>query len=95
MQFGEIVRLSSLFDLYGALLSESQQDILNDYLLLNLTNSEIAENRGVTRQAVKDALDTGIKKLNFYEEKLGFSNRIMAYENKILELEMQSKGRKK
>ncbi len=91
MKIEENVRLCRLFDLYSPLLSQSQQDIMNDYLLFNLTNSEIAENRAVSRQAVKDAISKGSKKLEEFETKLGFLQKTNAYESEIQNL----KGRKK
>lgn len=91
MKIEENIRLCRLFDLYGSLLSEAQQDIINDYLLFNLTNSEIAQNRGVSRQAVKDAITKGSKKLEEFETKLGFLQKMIAYESQIENL----KGRKK
>ena len=91
MKLEENIMLSRLFDAYGALLSQSQQDIMNDYLLYNLTNSEIAENRGVSRQAVKDAVSKATKKLEEFENRLGFLKKVDIMEQEIEKL----KGRKK
>ena len=91
MKLEENIMLSRLFDAYGALLSQSQQDIMNDYLLFNLTNSEIAENRGVSRQAVKDAVSKATKKLEEFENRLGFLKKLDIMEEEIEKL----KGRKK
>ncbi len=90
MKIEENVRLCRLFDLYSPLLSQSQQDIMNDYLLFNLTNSEIAENRKVSRQAVKDAITKATKKLEEYEKRLGFLKKVDIMEEEIEKL----KGRK-
>ncbi len=91
MKLEENIMLSRLFDAYGALLSQSQQDIMNDYLLFNLTNSEIAENRKVSRQAVKDAVSKATKKLEEFENRLGFLKKVDIMEEEIEKL----KGRKK
>ena len=91
MKLEENIMLSRLFDAYGALLSQSQQDIMNDYLLFNLTNSEIAENRKVSRQAVKDAVSKATKKLEEFENRLGFLKKLDIMEEEIEKL----KGRKK
>ena len=45
--------------------------------------SEIAENHGITRQAVRDMLKKGEKKLFEYEEKLLFMKRTLNTEKKI------------
>ena len=68
--------LGTLFDLYGPLLSKAQREVMEDYLLKDLTISEIAENEGVSRQAVKDAVSKAEKKLKEYENKLGFLKRL-------------------
>lgn len=91
MKIEENIRLCRLFDLYSPLLSQSQQDIMKDYLLFNLTNSEIAENRKVSRQAVKDAITKATKKLEEYEKKLGFLVKVDIMEEEIAKL----KGREK
>ena len=80
MKLEENVRLSRLYDLYKNLLSQSQKEIMNDYLNFNLTTSEIAENRKTTRQAVNDAIEKASKKLESYENKLGFLERVDGYE---------------
>ena len=48
------VRMALLFDLYGELLTERQREFFSLYYNENLTLSEIAENSGVSRQAVRD-----------------------------------------
>ncbi len=68
--------LGTLFDLYGPLLSKAQRGMMEDYLLKDLTISEIAENQGISRQAVKDAVSKAEKKLKEYESKLGFLKRL-------------------
>ena len=65
------MRYSELLNLYGNLLSDTQKDILEDYYAFNLSISEIAENRHVTRSAVEDAIKKGIKKLESLEKKIG------------------------
>mgnify|MGYP003328929650 CR=1 FL=1 len=63
----EIVRL---LDIYGRLLTEQQYEIMSDYYNLNLSLSEISENRKISRTAVSDALSTATKKLSNFEEKV-------------------------
>lgn len=68
--------LAQLFDLYGPLLSLTQQSVMKEYILNDFTISEIAENEGVSRQAVKDAITKAEAKLKGYENKLGFLKRL-------------------
>lgn len=62
---------SELLNLYGNLLSETQREMLEDYYCYDLSFSEIADNRHVTRSAVEDAIKKGKRKLDDYEKKLG------------------------
>ena len=62
------IRYTKLFNLYGGLLSSAQKEILSDYFFLDLSISEISENRGISRAAVEDALSKGMKKLESFEE---------------------------
>lgn len=77
------VRLSILCDLYGKLLTEKQFEFLNDYYNNDLSLSEIAENNNITRQAVRDIIKKGEKKLFEYEEKLFFMKRMLNQEKTI------------
>ena len=66
------VKISMLNELYGKLLTDNQRNCIEDYYNNDLSLSEIGENHNITRQAVRDAIQTGEKKLLDYEEKLGF-----------------------
>lgn len=77
------VKLSILCQLYGKLLTKKQYEFLNDYYNNDLSLSEIAENNGITRQAVRDNIKKGEKKLFKYEEKLLFMKRTLNNEKKI------------
>lgn len=68
----ELVYLTKLFDLYGPLLNEHTRSIFEDYVLNDLTLSEIADETSLTRQGVRDIVVRGSKKLYEFEEKLGF-----------------------
>ena len=80
------VEISILCQLYGKLLSEKQLEFIDDYYNNDLSLSEIAENHGITRQAVRDMLKKGEKKLFEYEEKLLFMKRTLNQEKKIEEI---------
>ena len=65
-----IVRLGMLYDLYGDLLTEHQREIFGALVNEDLSLSEIALDRGITRQGVQDMLKRTEKKLEDYESKL-------------------------
>lgn len=69
--FERVEYASMLYDFYGSLLSESQNEVMALYHEDNLSLSEIAEELGQTRQAVHYTLRKAEKALGSYEEKLG------------------------
>lgn len=77
------VRISILLETYGKLLTEKQYNLLDDYYNLDLSLAEIAENEGITRQAVRDNLKKGENKLFEYEEKLGIMKKNLMQEETI------------
>ena len=77
------VKISILLETYGKLLTEKQYNLLDDYYNSDLSLSEIAENEGITRQAVRDNLKKGENKLFEYEEKLGIMKKTLMQEESI------------
>lgn len=75
--------LSILCQIYGKLLTERQLAIMEDYYNNDLSLSEIAENRSITRQAVRDNLIKAEKKLMEFEEKLGLMDKMFNQEQKL------------
>lgn len=68
---GTVQYASLLYDFYGALLGESQAEVMTMYHEDNLSLSEIAEELGMSRQAVHYTLKKAEGKLEEFEEKLG------------------------
>lgn len=66
----ELVQLSILYDFYGELLSNHKKLIFEDYVLNDLSLSEIAANEGISRQGVYDIVKRCSQELRGYEEKL-------------------------
>lgn len=66
----EVLYYTELFDFYGTLLTEKQQDYFKDYYFNNLSLSEIAENHGITRNAIHNQLREVKEKLEYYEKNL-------------------------
>lgn len=52
-------RLCRLLDCYGAALTDRCRDVMTSYYADDLSLAEIAENCGITRQGVHDALRRG------------------------------------
>lgn len=66
----EFVYYNDLFDIYGSLLTEKEQDTFRDYYQEDLSLSEIAEENNVSRAAVQKTIKTVLEKLDYYEDKL-------------------------
>lgn len=71
---------------YGDLLSSTQKEILTDHLEFDLSISEIADSRSVSRAAVEDAIKKGIRKLEEYEEALSLYKKKIVLLSKIEKL---------
>lgn len=68
----ENVYYTSLFDIYGSLLTEKQQEYFRYYYFENLLLDEISENCGVSKNAVSKEIGKVKKMLEYYENKLHF-----------------------
>ncbi len=75
MNIEERVRIAVLVKYYGKLLTEKQSTIIAMYVDNNLSLAEVSDELGVSRQAVKDALDKALSSLEKYEQVLGFVAR--------------------
>ncbi|MDD6382204.1 YlxM family DNA-binding protein [Mitsuokella sp.] len=71
----QLLYLSALFDIYGALLTEKQQECLKMHLFEDFSLSEIGEALGISRQAVYDNIHRSERAMESYEEKLGLVAR--------------------
>jgi hypothetical protein len=61
----------NLFDFYEGLLSDKQKQYFREYYFQDLSLGEMAENYGVTRNAIYDHLRKIDSQLDLYEDKLG------------------------
>ena len=78
----ELLYYCDLYDLYGSLLTEKQQEYFKDYYFNNLSFSEMAENYDVSRNAIFKQLHITTDKLEEYESKLG----LLKKKKKLLEI---------
>ena len=74
--FVKNLEIGYLLDFYGEILPERRRDIMDLYYNDDLSLSEIAEQMGITRQAVRDSIKKTEQELFFYEEKLGLRRRL-------------------
>lgn len=69
------MRISFLLDFYGSMLTQKQREVIEFYYNDDLSLSEIAENEGITRQGVRDAIKRAESQLLEMEDRLGFAGR--------------------
>ena len=71
----EKIYLNEIYIYYKELFTEKQQMYFDDYYLNDLSLSEIAENYGVSRNAVHNQLKIVEEKILYYEEVLGLKRK--------------------
>lgn len=67
----DAVAMTLLFDYYDALLTQKQQELFDQYYNQDLSLAEIAENEGISRQGVHDAIARAEALLLEFEQKTG------------------------
>ena len=65
---GNQVLLCILYDYYGELLTNKQQQYFKDYYFENLSLSEMSENYNISRNAIHKNIKETEDKLLYYEE---------------------------
>lgn len=81
------LEISFLLDFYGEMLTKKQHDFLIYYYDEDLSLSEIAENEGITRQGVRDAIKRAEKQLFDMESKLGLAAKFQNLKEGLVEIE--------
>ena len=77
------VEISLLMDLYGALLTEKQINIMELYYNDDLSLAEIAELNNTSRQAIHDLIKRCYKQFLSYESKLNLLEKSLEKESNI------------
>ncbi len=89
-----IVEKGLLFDYYGSLLTERQQQIYEDAVTNDLSLSELADAYDISRQGVHDLLRRCDRILAEYEDKLGCIRREQAIKKCATQLMEQGQQNK-
>lgn len=83
-------KYNHLFDYYGCLLTQKQQEYFTSYYFDDMSLSEIADAYGVSRNAVHDQLNKIYNLLDYYEEKLRLSNKENQFDSILKQYENNS-----
>ncbi len=79
----EILKQSLLYDFYGELLTEHQKEIYEQFIVEDLSLSEIAKDAGISRQGVHDLIRRCDKILEEYEAKLHLVDKFISIKEKV------------
>ncbi|MGM0471658.1 MAG: YlxM family DNA-binding protein [Bacillota bacterium] len=81
------IRIGTLFDFYGELLTDKQQQMVELYFYHDLSLGEISNQHQISRQAVHDNLNRAEEALEDYEAKLGLVDQYRSMQKQIAKLE--------
>ncbi len=79
----KILEQTLLYDFYGELLTEHQRQVYEDVVLNDFSLSEVAENRGISRQGVHDMIRRCNRSLEEYESKLHLVEKFLAIRENV------------
>lgn len=83
----EILEQALLYDFYGELLTAHQKEVYEQFVLEDLSLSEIAESLGISRQGVHDMVRRCQRTLSGYESKLHLVEKFLAIKEKVEEID--------
>lgn len=83
----KIVKQALLYDFYGELLTEHQKQVYEDVILNDYSFTEVAEERGISRQGVHDLIKRCNKTLEEYEEKLKLVEKFLTTKQMIAQID--------
>ncbi|NLM69722.1 MAG: YlxM family DNA-binding protein [Firmicutes bacterium] len=84
----DTVRKTLIYDFYGPLLTDRQQDIYQMYYAQDMSLGEIAEQLDISRQAVYDIVKRSAAILEDYESKLGLLSKFLKQQTYLNQMEI-------
>ncbi|HIT19564.1 MAG TPA: YlxM family DNA-binding protein [Candidatus Fimivivens faecavium] len=85
------LEISVLYDFYGDMLTEKQQEVIELYYNEDLSLAEIAAHSHITRQGVRDSIKRAEAQLREFEEMLGLAERFHEFRDAFLEISKSAK----
>ena len=86
-QMEKFVEQTLLYDFYGELLTERQQQVYESVVLEDFSLSEVAEELGISRQGVHDMIRRCNHTLEEYEKKLHLVEKFLSIKEKVHEID--------
>lgn len=85
------IYLNNLYDYYYLLLTDKQREYYEAYYFNDFSLAEIAQNNGVSRNAVHGQIKNVEERLDFYEESLGLYKKSLKIKELITEIDSDIK----
>ena len=92
MHMDKLARQALLYDFYGELLTERQQQVYESVVLEDYSLSEVAEDLGISRQGVHDMIKRCDKALEGYEEKLHLVEKFVNIRGQVQKIHELASG---
>ena len=86
IQMNGLLEQALLYDFYGELLTDHQKEVYEQFVLEDLSLSEIAESVGISRQGVHDLVKRCNKILEGYEAKLHLVEKFLSVKDKVQQM---------
>lgn len=83
----DVIRLNSLYDYYGELLTDNQKKCFELYYRLDNSLSEIADELGISKQGVFNNLKKAVSELEGIESKLRLIAKIDSIRQFLVEID--------
>ena len=83
----KFVEQTLLYDFYGELLTDRQQQVYESVVLEDYSLSEVAEDLGISRQGVHDMIRRCNQALEGYEKKLHLVEKFLSIKEKVHEID--------
>ncbi len=80
------LQITVLLDFYGDMLTDRQREVVESYYNDDLSLAEISDERGITRQGVRDAIKRSELQLIEMEERLGLVKRFKKVQDALTEI---------
>lgn len=92
MSMEKILEQTLLYDFYGELLTDHQKQVYEDVVLNDYSLSEVAEERGISRQGVHDLVKRCNRILQDYESKLHLVEKFVTIKEQVERMEASLQG---
>lgn len=88
----KLVEQTLLYDFYGELLTERQQQVYESVVLEDYSLSEVAENLGISRQGVHDMIKRCNHTLEEYESRLHLVEKFLCIRKQVQKIKELAVG---